>query len=261
VKYDELDQLFLPLLSSAQNTNDILGLRVGGTKSALHAAAHFAGELMRDVSFVPVRSLSINAANAYLLDFAENSFQVETSVNTRDERRSSLFRVKVLGAIRGDKFMVIDPVTKSSLFTFTRFEANKSGFFASEFPFIAHESRNNPAMFAGDNSTILHGMIDLTLGIPVGDETITVRIHKQSDTRSAEVKNPVTNETVMSLPLALLSNITKMVENISQHLAMNSKARLALAPDTAAQSGGMEGAAGETTEPIANETSQTPSSS
>ena len=158
VKYDHLDQLFLPLLSSAQQANDILGVRTGGAESALNAAAHLAGELLRDVSFAPVRSMTVNAANAYLVDFGENSFQVEASISAQDGHRSSLFRVKIMGAIRGDKFMVADPVTKASLFSFTRFEANKPEFFSSEFPFIAHESRNNPAMFAGDNSAMVQGV-------------------------------------------------------------------------------------------------------
>jgi hypothetical protein len=102
VKYDQLDQIFLPLLASAQQANDILGVRGGGPESAANAAAHLAGELLRDVSFTPVRLLSVNAANAYLIDFEENSFQVETSVSARDDKRASLFRVKVAGAIRGE---------------------------------------------------------------------------------------------------------------------------------------------------------------
>lgn len=235
VKYDHLDQLFLPLLSSAQQANDILGVRTGGAESALNAAAHLAGELLRNVSFAPVRSMTINAANAYLVDFGENSFQVEASISAQDGHRSSLFRVKIMGAIRGDKFMVADPVTKASLFSFTRFEANKPEFFSSEFPFIAHESRKNPAMFAGDDSAMVQGVIDLVLGVPVEGETITVRVHKQSDTLSVAVKNPLTNETVMSMPVAALGNISKLVEAIAQHLTANAKARLALGPGVVPQ--------------------------
>jgi len=256
VKYDQLAQLFLPLLSAAQQANDILGVRTGGAESALHAAAHLAGELLRDASFSPVRSLSVNAANAYLIDFGENSFQVETSVSTRDERRASLFRVKVMGAIRGDKFIVADPVTKSSLFSFTKFEANKPDFFSSEFPFIAHESRQNPAMFAGDNSAMIHGVVDLVLGIPVGMETITVRVHKQSDTHSVEVKNPITNEIVMSLPIASLGNISKLVESIAQHLTANAKG-----PGSVAPAQGTEGISGEAAETKSSEAPASKSSS
>jgi len=254
MKYDQLDQLFLPLLSSAQQANDILALRTGGAESALNAAAHLAGELLRDVSFSPVRTMSVNAANAYLIDFGENSFQVETSVSTRDERRSSLFRVKVMGAIRGDKFLVTDPVTKSSLFSFTKFEANKSDFFTKEFPFIAHESRQDLAMFGGDNSTMVHGVVDLVLGIPVGEETVTVRVHKQSETLSVEVKNPVTNETVMSLPIASLGNIAKLVESIAQHLTTNAKARLSLGPGPVAPAQNAEVISGEAAETKSSET-------
>ena len=230
VKYDQLDQLFLPMLSSAQQANDILGVRAGGPEAAQHAAAHLAGELLRDTSFSPVRPGSVNAANAYVIDFGKNAFQVETSVSTKDAHRASFFRVNIDGAIRGDKFMVADPVTRKTLFSFTRFEANKPEFFSSEFPFIAHESRQNPSTFAGDNSNMVHGVIDLVLGVPVGNENITVRIHKRSDTLSAEVKNPVTNETVMTVPLASLSNITKLVETIAQHLSANTAARLSLTP-------------------------------
>lgn len=254
VKYDQLDQLFLPLLASAQQANDILGVRTGGAEAALNAAAYLAGELLRDISFTPVRSLSVNAANAYLIDFGENSFQVDTSVSTRDEHRASLFRVKVMGAIRGDKFLVADPVTKNSLFSFTKFEANKPEYFTSEFPFIAHESRINPMMFAGENTAMVHGVVDLVLGIPVGEETITVRVHKQSDTVSLEVKNPITNETVMSLPIASLGNITKLVESIGQHLTANAKARLSLGAPAALNT---PSPAPTATAPAASETEKT----
>ncbi len=46
------------------------------------AAALLAGELMRDSSFAQCAPQSVNAANAYYVDFGENSFHVETSVNT-----------------------------------------------------------------------------------------------------------------------------------------------------------------------------------
>jgi len=231
-KYDQLDQLFLPMLSSAQQANDVSGLRAGGPEAPLHAAALFAGELLRDGCFAPVRQGSVNAANAYLIDFGENSFQVETSVNAKDAHKASFFRVKVSGAIRGDKFMVTDPVTRTSLFSFTKFEANKPEFFSKEFPFIAHESRQNPSSFAGDNTAMVRGVVDLVLGVPVGEETITVRIYKQTDIHSAEVRNPISNEAVMSVPLASLSNITKLVETISQHLSANAAARLSLTPNS-----------------------------
>ena len=234
VKYDQLDQLFLPMLSSAQQANDVSGLRAGGPEAALHAAALFGGELLRDGSFAPVRPGSVNAANAYLIDFGENSFQVETSVSARDAHVASFFRVTVSGAIRGDKFIVTDPVTRNSLFSFTKFEANKPDFFSSEFPFIAHESRRNPTSFVGDNTAMVRGVIDLVLGIPVGQENIAVRIYKQSDILSAEVRNPITNEAVMSVPLSSLGNITKLVETIAQHLSSNAAARLSLMPKSGA---------------------------
>ncbi|HET6144716.1 MAG TPA: hypothetical protein VFE02_14495 [Candidatus Acidoferrales bacterium] len=230
VKFDQLDQLFLPMLSSAQQANDVSGLRTGGPETALQAAALFGGELLRDGSFAPVRQGSVNAAHAYLIDFGENSFQVETSVSARDAMKSAFFRVIVSGAIRGDKFLVTDPVTKNSLFSFTKFEANKPDFFSNEFPFIAMESRQNPSSFSGDTATMVRGVIDLVLGIPVGQENITVRIYKQSDILSAEVRNPITNEAVMSVPLASLGNISKLVETIAQHLSANTAARLSLAP-------------------------------
>jgi hypothetical protein len=240
VKYDQLDQLFLPILSSAQQANDVSGLRTGGPEAALHAAALLSGELLRDGSFAPVRPGSVNAANAYLIDFGENSFQVETSVSARDAHIASFFRVKISGAIRGDKFIVTDPVTRNSLFSFTKFEANKPDFFSSEFPFIAHESRQNPSSFAGDNSAMVRGVVDLVLGIPVGQENIMVRIYKQSDILSAEVRNPITNEAVMSVPLSSLGNITKLVETISQHLSANAAARLSLSPSSSASTSGKE---------------------
>jgi len=244
-KYDQLDQLFLPMLASAQQANDVAGVRAGGSDAALHAAALFTGELMRDSSFAPVRPGSVNASNTYMIDFKANSFQVETSVRAKAAHGASFFRVRVNGAIRGDKFLVSDPVTKNTLFSFTRFEADKRDFFPIEFPFIVVESRQNPSKPEGDNSAMVRGVIDLVLGIPVGGETITVRIHKQSDTLSAEIKNPITNHVGMTVPIASLSNITKLVELIAQHLSANAAARLSLSPPASAPAPEPVGAATE----------------
>lgn len=73
-KYDLLDQLFIPLLSSAQQANDVLGLRGGDDQTALRAASYLAGELLRDKSFAPVRSLMSSASHAYLIDLPGNNF-------------------------------------------------------------------------------------------------------------------------------------------------------------------------------------------
>ncbi len=59
-----------------------------------------------------------------------------------------------------------------------------------------------------------------------------------SDILSAEVRNPITNEAVMSVPLSSLGNITKLVETIAQHLSANAAARLSLAPASSAPAHG-----------------------
>jgi hypothetical protein len=230
VKYDLLDQFFLPVLSAAQQANDVAGVRAGGSESALHAAALLAGDLMRDSNFSVVRPGPANASNICTIDFKENSFQVETSITAKDTHKAGFFRVKVSGAIRGDKFLVSDSVTRNSLFSFTRFEANKPNFFSVEFPFITLESRQNPSKFAAENSKMMREVIDLVLGIPVGEETITVRIHKQSQTLSAEVKNPINNKSVMSVPMASLSDINLLVETIAQHLSANAADLVSVSP-------------------------------
>jgi len=45
--YNLLEQLFIPLLSLAQEANDVMGLRVGDSKSAIRASSFLAGELLR----------------------------------------------------------------------------------------------------------------------------------------------------------------------------------------------------------------------
>jgi len=141
-KYDLLEQLFMPLLCSAQQANDLMGVRARGDRSALEAAAYMAGELLRDRSFAPVRSLSTGASNLYLLDFVADQFQVESTVFSSGAGKGALFRVSVRGRIRGDKFQVFDPVTNNQLFSFTRTEADKPDFFAREFPLLVQLARN-----------------------------------------------------------------------------------------------------------------------
>ena len=48
VKYDQLDQLFLPMLSSAQQANDILGVCARGPGSGASCGRTLRGELLRD---------------------------------------------------------------------------------------------------------------------------------------------------------------------------------------------------------------------
>ncbi|MFZ0135480.1 MAG: hypothetical protein WAK89_00345 [Candidatus Sulfotelmatobacter sp.] len=217
--YDLLEQLFIPLLASAQEANDLFAIRVGDSKSALRAASYVAGELLRDTSFIPVRSLTTKAAHAYKIDLPANQFQAETRIFV--EGTSSMFRVKVQGAIRGDKFIVVDPESKNTLFSFNRFEADKPEFFVRDFPFLAQESRKDPAMFGGAQSALVQGVVDLMLGVSVGGKTIMVRVQKSEDASSIEVKHSTTNKTLTNLPITALSNIGKLVETIAQHLSSN----------------------------------------
>jgi hypothetical protein len=221
--YNLLEQLFVPLLSAAQQANDVMGLRSGDDQAALRGAAYLAGELLRDKSFAPARSLMTSVSHAFLIDLPGNSFQAETVVNAVGSK-ASMFILKVMGAIRGDKFMVVEPSTNNTLFSFTRFEADKPEFFVRDFPFLAQEARQDPTMFSGAPSALVHGVIDLVLSVPVAEKAITVRVHKEAGTVSVEVKHPITNETVFSLPLASLNNIGKLVETIAQHLVTNPKA-------------------------------------
>ncbi len=219
--YNLLDQLFIPLLCSAQQANDLMGLRLGDDQSALRASSYMAGELLRDNSLIPIRSFSTGAAHAYRIDFTANQFHAETVVFNQSKGTSSMFRVTITGAIRGDKFVVADPVTGLSLFSFTRFEAEKSDFFIREFPFLAHESRKDPTMDNGNQDSLDRGVIDLLLGVPVGDKTLMTRIQKQAAASSVEVKLQASSETVMTLPLASLSNIPKLIETVGKYLAAN----------------------------------------
>ncbi len=214
-----LEHLFIPLLSCAQDASDLMGLRVADDKAALRASAYLAGELLRDASFTPSRSWISNTSHAYVIDLPGNKFQVETSVLTAKKDMTSMFRLKVAGAIRGDSFVVSDPVTKMSLFSFTRFEAEKKDFFARDFPFLAMESRKDPTLFVGAREALLRGVVDLSIGVPVGDGMVMVRIYKQPDNLCVEVKDHATNTTFMQLPFASLGNMCKMIETIAKQLA------------------------------------------
>jgi hypothetical protein len=220
-KYELVGELFSPLLSAAQQASDLAGARVRGETSALQAAAFMAGELMRDVTFVPERSSSGDASVIFQLDFVADEFRAETSVFSAHSSEESLFRVKIKGRIRGDKFNVVDPTTDRTLFSFTRFEADKTLFFTREFPFLAHEARKDPTLFGEGENPRAFETVDLVLGVPVSGTFVKVRVEKVAGSLSAEVKNPVTNATVMSLPLASLNNISKLLKTVGQYLAVN----------------------------------------
>jgi hypothetical protein len=224
-KFDLLEQLFVPLLSSAQQASDLMGIRVRGDRSALEAAAYMAGELLRDRSFAPVRSLSTGASNLYLLDFAADHFHVETTVFTSGAGKEALFRVRVKGRIRGDRFQVFDPATDNVLFSFTRFEADKPDFFAREFPLLASESRRDPEFFKERGITVTPEIIDLMLGVPVSGTVMTIRVQKTASGSSLEVKSPTGSATVMKLPLSSVNNIAKLAQTVAQYLSTNMSAR------------------------------------
>ncbi|HXZ40044.1 MAG TPA: hypothetical protein VEG68_04840 [Terriglobales bacterium] len=223
-KYDLLGQLFLPLLGSAQQANDLMGVRARGDRSALEAAAYMAGELLRDRSFAPVRSLSTGASNLYQLDFVADQFQVESTVFSSGAGKQALFRVSIRGRIRGDKFQVFDSVTNNPLFPFTRIEADRPDFFEREFPLLAHESRKNLASVADRRNTPAHEIIDLRLGVPVSGTIVNVRVQKAADS-SVEVKSPTSSAIVMRLPFSSLNNIAKLADTVGHYLSTNTNAR------------------------------------
>jgi hypothetical protein len=220
-KFQSLNDLFIPMLSLAQQVSDLMALRVCDNKAAFRAAAYLAGELLRDESFSPTRSWTPAVANAYTIDLAANRFEAETAIQDLESEGLAIFCVRIIGPIRGDKFVVTDSVNNSSLFSFTRFEAEKPEFFVREFPFIAREARRDPSMFKDRQDSLAHGMIDLMLGVPVEDKVITVRVLKQSATSVVEVKNPVTNSTLLELPIASLYNLSKLMDSVAKHLTAN----------------------------------------
>jgi hypothetical protein len=220
-KCDLLGDLFVPLLSSAQEASDLLAVRVGDNKSALRAASYMAGELMHDANFAPTKSMFAKVAHAYAIDLPGNGFKAQTCVSANEQSGIAQFQIDVKGAIRGDKFIAVDPQSNMTLFSFTRSEADKPDFFARDFPFLASEARKDPAVSSGGQSAAVQAVIDLMLGIPVAGKTITVRIQKREDASSLDVKHATTNKTLLTLPLTSLSNMTKLVETIAQHFSAN----------------------------------------
>lgn len=220
-KFDSLDRLFNPLVSLAQLANDLMGLRMGNEEDAHRASAFLAGELLRDSRFVPTRAQMSACSTSYTVDLTKNLFQVETAVLGDRAGMASIFRLRITGAVRGDKFVVSDPTNGVTLFSFTRFEAEKANFFDRDFPFLAQESRNDNTLSTPRNQSWLNGVVDLVLGIPVNGKTVTVRVQKQPETLTLEVRRHPSNITLMSLPLNNLSNIAKLIDSIGSHLRKN----------------------------------------
>jgi hypothetical protein len=234
-KYDSIEQLFLPLLGAAQHASDLAGVRVRGENSSLQAAAYMAGELLRDITFVPERSSNTDASTLFLLDFMADEFQAETTVFSAQASNELLFRVKVKGKIRGDKFQVFDPATNKPLFAFSRFEADKKQFFSHEFPFLAHEARKDPTLFGDNENLTAFENISLLLGVPIAGSVISVRVEKVAGSPFADVKHPLTNATVMNVPLASLNNVAKLLKTIGQYLIANPSVRQSLEPMRSSQ--------------------------
>ena len=261
-KYGALDQLFLPLLTCAQRASDLMGIRIHGDPSALHAAAYMAGELLRDTSFSPLRRLAISTASLYVVDFLKDRFQVESSVFSPGKDTAAKLRVRIEGKIRGDKFQVFDPVTNNRLFSFTKFEADKLDFFVREFPFLANESRKDPTLFTEGPTALSQGVIDLVLGVPVRGATAMVRVQKGANSVSAYVKSTATGATIMELPLASLNNLAKLTETIGEYLSANPSVSQSLedaspSSEDASPSSGTAGGASPDSAPACAPTSTT----
>ncbi len=222
-KYSLIEDLFVPLLSSAQEASDLMGVRVNGEAASLRAAAYMAGELLRDVSISPGHR-AMSASTIYEMDFVTDTFQADANIFGKGPAGPAVFRVQVRGKIKGDRFDVFDLISKGKLFSFTRFEAEKADYFSKEFPFLVHETRKNPP-FAEGNSALVQGVVDLTLGIPVNGSVFNVRILKAQDTLSVRVATASTHLTIMELPLGSLGNLVNMTETISRYLSENQRAR------------------------------------
>jgi len=227
--YARLDNLFLPILSSAQRSGDLMGVRARDNKAALEAAACMAGELLRNPSFAPVRPSLSGSHDNYALDFVEDSFRVRASVYHGHSGKEAMFRVNVKGRIRGDAFVVSDSASDTILFSFSRFEAEKPEFFTREFPFLAQEARKEAIVSQHAKPGSPQETVDLMLGVPTRNAIVTVRIEKKPASNCAEIKSPVTGESIMTIPASALNNVSKAVKTIGDFLASSSDARARLA--------------------------------
>jgi hypothetical protein len=211
-----LHQLFLPLLALARNAYNVQIQEAA--EKGYRAATFMAGELIRDFNFTPGRAFT-KIPNFYLLDFQTNRYQVETDVFAQDGGSSAFFRVKIVGEIQGEGFIVWDNSSDKEIFKFTLSEARKSEYFEREFPFIAYHARLNSSDFSqGASDSMVDQIIDMQLVVSVLQKGVKVRVHKKAGDLYLNIQDINTGQDIMRLPVVRLSYLPGMIKSIEQHL-------------------------------------------
>ena len=224
--FGSLSEFFLPLLDLTRQALETQKLRENKDKTAAYnAASHLAGELLREGNCMIGREF-LNAANSYQIDFENDQFAVTAQVFAVGGGTAAFFFVRITGKIMAEGFSVTDPRTNKDLFHFSEAEARKPDFLLREFPFIANQSRLNPATASASGANAANDQaVDIQMVISVLGEDRAIRICKQKGEDRLDVQDTGRDVRVAYFPASCLCDFPKLTLAIQEYMTQCAQAK------------------------------------
>jgi hypothetical protein len=132
--FGDPDMLFVPLLDATREAYDMVErLSSHGenrTNAVMLSGMHLASALLRDSSFSLI-ARGQSHEHVYTVDLGAGTLHVNTRLYASVSRRTSLFKVEIVGKIAGGPFVVRNPMQGSIITQVEEEKLRQPGYFAS----------------------------------------------------------------------------------------------------------------------------------
>jgi hypothetical protein len=185
--FGDPDMLFVPLLDA---TRDAYGMveRLSShgenrANAVMLSGMHLASSLLRDSSFSLVAK-GISHEHSYLVDLTAGTLRVNTRLYASVSRRTSLFKVEMLGNIAGGPFTVRNPLQGSVLMQVEEEKLRQPNFFATTMAqeCLRAQIEKERAGLIEESMGPANGEVRLIVSVSGNKIPITLRQKEQSGT-------------------------------------------------------------------------------
>jgi hypothetical protein len=183
--FGDPDMLFIPLLDATREAYSMVErLSIHGENRAnavMLSGMHLASSLLRDSSFSLV-ARGISHEHSYIVDLGAGTLRVHTRLYASVSRRTSLFKVDMVGNISGGGFTVRNPLQGNVLMQVEEEKLRQPNFFATEMAqeCLRAQIEKERAGLIEDTMGPANGEVRLIVGVGGSKIPITLRQKEQS---------------------------------------------------------------------------------
>jgi hypothetical protein len=214
----DLDVLFVPLLEGARGAMAFLQkLCTNGEarQQALNMGGiYLTSELLKDASFSLFMQTTVEE-NKYVVDLSSGTLNASARLYAVVSRRTSLFRVEIVGDILQGPYLVRNPRDGSVILRVEEEQLRKPGFFGS---FLAEECLREQMEREqlGRFNTEANASPEVRLTVSVGSENVPVVLRQKGNGEEWDVIDTRTRQWIGGLPPGARDLLRQLTSAISE---------------------------------------------